>query len=102
MQELEVICRAMQTPSFLGEIVCLRRDESLEGAHQVSPNLVAVGVMSAPGVATMSTSCIVKDEVTGVTYMDTVTTLVGRVALSSPEQETPAQGPKIEDITDLV
>ena len=26
----------------------------------------------------------------------------GRVALSGPEQETPAQGPKIEDITDLV
>ena len=61
-----------------------------------------VGVMSAPGVATMSTSSIVKDEVTGVTYMDTITTLVGRVALSGPEQETSAQGPKIEDITDLI
>ena len=58
--------------------------------------------MLAPGVATMSTSCIVKDEVTGVTYMDTVTTSIGRVALSSPELETPAQGPKIEDITDLI
>ena len=65
-------------------------------------NLVAVGVMSAPGVATMSTSHIVKDDVTGVTYMDTVTTLVGRVALSGPEQEAPAQVPKIEDVTDLI
>ena len=71
------------------------------GAQEVSPNLLA-GVKSAPGVVTMSTSHIVKDEVTGVTYMDTVTTSVGRVALSGPEQETPAQGPKIEDITDLV
>ena len=58
--------------------------------------------MSAPWVATMSTSCIMKDEVTGITYMDTVTTLVGRVALSGFEQETPGQGPKIEDITDLI
>ena len=50
----------------------------------------------------MSTSCIVKDKVTGITYMDTVTTSVWRVALSGPEQETPAQGPKIEGITDLI
>ena len=57
--------------------------------------------MSAPGVAPMSTSCIMKDEVMGITYMDTVTILVGKVALSGPEQETSAQGPKIEDITDL-
>ena len=63
-------------------------------------NPVAVGVMSAPGVVTMS--CIVKDKVTGVTYMDTVNTLVGRVALSGPELETPDQGPKIEDVTDLI
>ena len=55
-----------------------------------------------PGVVTMSTSCIVKDEVTGVTYMDIVTTLMGKVALSGPEQETSAQGPTIEDITDLI
>ena len=83
-------------------MACLRRDHSPEGAHEVPPDLMAVGVMSAPGVATMSTSCIVKDEVRGVTYMDTVTTLVGRVALSGPEQETSAQGPKIQYITDLI
>ena len=82
--------------------MCLRRDPPLEEAHKVSPNPLAVGVMSAPGVATMSTSHIMKDKVTGVTYMDTVTTSVGRVVLSGPEQETPAQGPKIEDVTDLI
>ena len=58
--------------------------------------------MLAPGVATINTSHIVKDEVTGITYMDTVTTSVGRVVLSGPEQDTSAQGPRIEDITDLV
>ena len=81
---------------------CLRRDEPLEEAYEAFPNPVVVGVMSAPGVATMSMSHIVKDKVTGVIYMDTVTTSVGRVALSDPEQETPAQGPKIEDVMDLI
>ena len=50
----------------------------------------------------MSASCIVKDEAMGVTYMDTVTTSVGQVALSGHEQEALTQGPIIEDITDLV
>ena len=74
----------------------------LEEVHEVSPDPLAVGVMSAPGVATMCTSCIIRDEVTQVTYLDTVTTSVGRVALCGPEQETPAQGPMIEDVIDLV
>ena len=93
-QELEVVWQVTPIPSFLGVMVCLRRDPPSKEAHKVSPNPLAVGVMSTPGVATMSTSCIMKDEVTGITYMDSVITLVGRVALSGPEQETPAQGPK--------
>ena len=56
----------------------------------------------APTVASMSASCIVKHGAMGVTYMDTVTTLVGRVTLSGPEQRALTQGPIIEDITDLV
>ena len=55
-----------------------------------------------PTITTMSTNCIVKDEVTGVTYMNTMVTLVGQVALSGPRQEALTQGPIIEDITDLV
>ena len=101
-QEFKIIWHAMPPPSFLGVMACLRRDQSLEGICEVSLDPLMIGVMSAPGVVTMSASCIVKDKVTGVTYMDTVTTLVGRVALSSPEQETLAQGPTIQDITDLV
>ena len=52
-------------------------------------------------MAMMNTSCLVMDESTGVIYMDTVTTSVGRVALSGPEQGTQTRGPIIEDITDL-
>ena len=54
-----------------------------------------------PTVATMSANCIVKDEATGVTYMDTMTTSMGQVALSGPKPWTPTKGPIIEDIMDL-
>ena len=46
-------------------------------------------------MAMMSTSCLVTDEATGVTYMDTITTSVGRVALSGPEKGTPTREPII-------
>ena len=61
-----------------------------------------MGMMAAPGVVTMSTSQVVWDEATGVAYLDTVTTSVGRVALSVPEDKFIASGPKIKDVTDLL
>ena len=82
-------------------MACLR-SQSSEEVPKASPDPLAVGVMTAPGMVTMCTSHIVRDEVTGATYLDMVTTLVGRVALSGPECETAAQGPIIEDVTDLV
>ena len=59
-------------------------------------------MITAPGVATMSASHVVQDEATGATYLDMVTTSVGRVTLSGPESEIPAQSIKIEDVMDLV
>ena len=56
----------------------------------------------APTVATMSISCIMKDEAKGVTYMGTVTTSVEQVTLSGPEQKASTQGTIIEDFMDLV
>ena len=66
-----------------------------------TPDPLQIAAVMEPTVAMMSTSCIVKDEATGVTYMDTITTSMGRVALSGPEQGTPTKGLIIEDITDL-
>ena len=60
----------------------------MEGVYKVPPDPLTLEVILAPAVAMMSTSCIVRDGMTGVTYMDTVTTLVGRVTLSGPKQET--------------
>ena len=41
-------------------------------------------MLAEPAVMAMYTTCIVQDEVTGVTCMDTVTTSVERVALRNP------------------
>ena len=66
------------------------------------PRPIEDAVLSGPAMVTMSTSHIVKEKVTGVTYMDTMTTLVGQVTLSGPRQKALAQGPTILDITVLI
>ena len=59
-----------------------------------------IGLVVTPQISSVSTSCIVKDEVMGITYVDTITTSIGRVALSGPDTEAFPTGPTIEDITD--
>ena len=100
-QELEVIQQVTLAPSFLGVTACLR-SPLLEEVHEASRDPLAMGVMTAPGAATMYTSHIIRDELIGATYLDIITASVGRVALSGPKQETPAQGPMIEDMIDLI
>ena len=92
----------MLPPGFIRVTVCLQRDQSPEEVSKIPLDPLTIDVILAPAVATMSTSCIVRDEVTGATYMDTMTTLVGQVTLSGPGQEASAQGPTIQDVTDLV
>ena len=58
-------------------------------------------VMVGPTVATLFTTQIVQDEATGVTYVDTVTASVERVALGNPCMVANLQGPVLEDITNL-
>ena len=73
--------------------------EPPEMASEVSHGTMSIGVVATPGISTMSMSRIIRDEVTGVTYMDMVTTSIGRVALSCLDSETSSQGPSIEDVT---
>ena len=74
--------------------------ELLEMASEVPHGTMSIGVVVTPGISNMSMSHIIRDEATSVTYMDMVTTSVGRVALSSPDSEASPQGPTIEDVTD--
>ena len=101
-KELGIIQQVVPPPGFLGVTACLWRDQLMEGVCKVPQDPLTIEVILAPAGAMMSTSHIMRDEVTGVTYMATVTTSVGRVTLSSPKQETLAQGPMMQDVTDLV
>ena len=98
----EVIWQMMPPPGFLGVTACLWRDQLMGGVCKLPVGPSMIEVILAPAVAIMSMSHIVRDEVTRVTYMDTLSTLVGRVTLSSPKQETLSQGPTIQNIMDLV
>ena len=101
MQGLEVAHHWAPTPGFLDVTTCLR-SQSPEEVPKVPSIPVAMGMMAAPGMVTMSTSCVDWDEATGATYLDMVTTSVGRVALSVPEGRITMPGPEIEDVTDLI
>ena len=92
----------MLPPGFIGVTACLWRDQLPEGVCKVPLDPLMIEVILAPAVATMSTSHIMRGEVTGATYMDTMTTSVGLVTLSGPRQEALAQGPTTQDIMDLI
>ena len=73
--------------------------ELIEVDLEAPMGIMPIGLVVTPGISSVSTSCIVRDEVTGITYVDTITTSVGRVALSGPDLETSSTGPTIEDVT---
>ena len=58
-----------------------------------------VGLVSVPGISSVSSSTIVQDDTTGSVNLDTVTTSIGRVVLSGPDPDASSVGPTIEDVT---
>ena len=85
--------------SFLGVMSCLCMPELVEVDLEPTMDTMPIGLVATVGISSMSASHIVKDEATGVTYLDTIMTSIGRVALSSQDLEAPSSGPTIEDIT---
>ena len=65
----------------MGVAACLQKDPLPTATVEALTEPMQPEIMPEPVVATMCTSCIIQDETTGVTYMDTVTTFMGRVAL---------------------
>ena len=58
-------------------------------------------IMIEHAVTTMCTSCIIQDETMRVTYIDTVTASMGRVAFGSSCLMAYASRSTLEDITNL-
>ena len=88
-------------PGFTGVVACLQRDPLLMVTVEAPLEPMQPEILAKPAIATMCTSCIIQDETTGVTYMDMVTTSVGRVALRSSCLVSYSSRPTIEAITYL-
>ena len=84
----------------MGVTACLHVPELVEVDLEPPVGILPIELVTAPGIASMSSSCIVKDELTGVNYMDMVTTSIGRVTISSLDWKAFPASPTIEDITD--
>ena len=78
----------MQPPtpphSFFGVMACLHTPELVEVDLKVQVGTMPIRLVATPGISSVSSSCIVRDEITGITYVDTITTSVGRVTLRGP------------------
>ena len=81
-------------------MACLHTPELVEVDLKAPVGVMPIGLLAMPGLSSVSSSCIVKDEIMGVTYMDTITTSIGRVTISCPALEAFPTGPTKEDITD--
>ena len=62
--------------------------------------MAAPGFMVGSTKTTMMTTQICQDEMTSVTYMDTMTALMGLISLETPFVVVDCQMPTIEDVTD--
>ena len=58
---------------------------------------MAMGMVSNPSKSSISSSRVVKDNETGLVYLDTIATSIGRMVIGSTETR---EGPTIEDVTD--
>ena len=88
-------------PGFTGVVACLQRDPSPMTTIKAPLEPMQPEILAEPAIATMCTSHIIQDETTEDTYMDMVTTSMGRVVLSSSHVVPCSSGPTTEDVTNL-
>ena len=82
---------------FARVVTCLKTPELVEVDQGMPMGPISIGMVSNPGLSSVSSSRVVKDDTTGLVYLDTLTTSIGRMVLGSTES---SEGQTIEDITD--
>ena len=80
-----------------GVATCLRTLELVEVDRDMPVGMMSIGMVSNPSLLSISSSRVVKDDTTGLVYLDTIMTSIGRMVLGSMES---SEGPTIEDMTD--
>ena len=83
---------------FKGVAACLLRESPLPALVEATPEIRQPHMLMEPTVMMMYTTRIVQVEATGVTYMDTVTASVGRVALGNSCIVATLPGPTVEEL----
>ena len=84
---------------FAGVTACLKLLEPVEVDQEVPVSTLSIGLVMTLEISSMSSSHVIKDDATGLRYVDTVTTSVGRIILSGPDSDASSTGPTIESIT---
>ena len=80
---------------------CLKAPEFMEISSDMPISPMSIGLVATPGISSVSLTRVMKDDTTGLVYMDTVTTLVGQVILSEDSANSPGR-PVFEDITNQI
>ena len=62
-----------------------------------SADVVVIGA-NTPRVSHVNASQVVRDELTGSVYLDTITASIGRVVISAPDADVPATSSIIEEV----
>ena len=93
-----VLVRLPTPPCGFARVVTYLKTPELVEVDQGMPmGPISIGMVSNPGLSTVSSSWVVKDDTTGLVYLDTIKTSIGRMVLGSMES---SEGLTIEDITD--
>ena len=71
----------------------------MEVDQEAPMGTLSIGLVMTPGISSISSSHVVTDDAMGLTYVDTVTTSIGRIILCGPDPNATSTGPTIEDIT---
>ena len=82
---------------FAGVAASLRTPELVEVDRDMPVGVMSIGMVSNPSKSSICSSKVVKDDKTGLVYLDTVMTSIGRMVIGSTESN---EGPTIEDVTD--
>ena len=93
-----VLVRPSTPPhGFTRVTTCLRTPELVEVDQDTPASVVTLGAVSDPGMSSVCSSQVVRDDEKGLVYLDTVMMSIGRMGIGSTE---PKEGLTIEDVTD--
>ena len=75
----------------------LNTSEPPELEPEPSTDVAVIGV-NTPQVSQVNASWVVRDDLTGSLYLDTITASIGRMVISGPNADVPATSSIIEEV----